>query len=150
MNLKEKLEYRSIPEPNTGCILWTGCSDKDGYGIIGIKKNYFRAHRVSYSLSYGEIPNGLFVCHKCDTPSCINPNHLYLGTNSDNQKDVVKRKRSKRWLFNIQTHCIRGHEFTVENTVERKLKKSGGRNITCRICHRLRDSKYRKRLRGIR
>lgn len=79
-----------LPEPNSGCWLWTSGWDTDGYGLLTGNK---KAHRVSYEIHLGPIPPGMCVCHKCDTPACVNPAHLFLGTNQDNTKDRVTKGR---------------------------------------------------------
>jgi hypothetical protein len=78
-----------IPEPNSGCFLWTGYYCKDGYGRIYDR----RAHRLAYKVFVGEIPRGMCICHKCDVPCCVNPDHLFIGTNSDNSADMSKKGR---------------------------------------------------------
>lgn len=77
------------------CWLWIGKRDENGYGRFGnfLEKKQERAHRVSYFLFKGEISNGLHVCHSCDNPSCVNPNHLWIGTNDDNIRDRHKKGR---------------------------------------------------------
>lgn len=92
--LGESLRRMSIPEPNSGCWLWTGYCNKDGYGRITIDATTRYAHRVSWFLQNGEIPNGAFVCHRCDTPACVNPDHLFLGTHQDNMDDKVAKGRA--------------------------------------------------------
>lgn len=85
---------RFTPEPNTGCWLWCGPPDKDGYGRITLFNKTLKAHRVSFIIHNKDenIDNHL-ICHKCDTRSCVNPSHLYKGTYSDNIKDRDFRKR---------------------------------------------------------
>ncbi len=82
-----------IPEPNSGCWLWLGtlCC---GYGLIMVDGTRWRAHRYSWTLHNGPIPDGLFVCHRCDIRECVNPSHLFLGTCDDNLKDMVRKGRS--------------------------------------------------------
>lgn len=92
---KEKFESKFIPEPNTGCWLWLGASDKNGRGKLTINRKNFNAHRISYEIYKGKIKSGLFVCHSCDTPACVNPEHLWLGTQKDNMRDMGDKKRSK-------------------------------------------------------
>ncbi len=82
-----------IPEPNTGCWLWLGLLNPSGYGKFYIKPKYRGAHRVMWEQHNGEIPEGIFVLHRCDTPSCVNPSHLFLGTNKDNLLDASRKGR---------------------------------------------------------
>lgn len=87
-------EDRYIPEPMSGCWLWLGAWDKDGYGKATTPdRRYIRAHRWSYERSNGPIPLRLSVLHRCDTPSCVNPKHLFVGTQRDNATDMVKKGR---------------------------------------------------------
>lgn len=85
-----------MQEPNSGCWLWLAALSAYRYGCIGAGKNYQMtpAHRVSWQLFRGEIPVGLNVLHKCDTPVCVNPDHLFLGTQEDNVHDMENKKRA--------------------------------------------------------
>lgn len=81
------------PEPNSGCWLWTASSSAQGYGHFQVNGRLCRAHRVSWELHNGKIPDGMWVLHKCDNPGCVNPDHLFLGTNVDNVADMVAKGR---------------------------------------------------------
>lgn len=115
LNINERLSKNIIPEPNTGCMLWVGGSDKDGYGKIFWNKRHRRTHQVVYELKNGSIPKGHIIQHTCDTPSCCKLEHLKLGTWLSNMQDKVKKGRLRNQYMNA-THCIYGHEFNDKNT----------------------------------
>lgn len=78
----------------SGCWIWMSCSTR-GYGVTAVNKRPIRAHRWAWKLFVGEIPDGLFVCHRCDVPTCCNPAHLFLGTALDNNRDSWSKGRRK-------------------------------------------------------
>lgn len=97
-SLWDRFHDKFVPDPNSGCWLWTGAVKELGYGVIGLghrEDGTAKAHRVAYQLYKGDIPQGMNVLHSCDLPCCVNPAHLRLGTLSDNSRDCVSRGRHK-------------------------------------------------------
>lgn len=82
------------PHPK-GCWLWTGSKNRQGYGETMFRKRHLRANRVAYELANGPIPEGLMVLHSCDNPPCVNPDHLFLGTGTDNMQDCIRKGRTR-------------------------------------------------------
>src|SRR3990167_7548460 len=94
-SLLERFEKKYIPVPESGCWLWTGSTFFGGYGQIWDSERKVKegAHRVSWKLHKGPILDGFYVLHRCDVPCCVNPDHLFLGTLTDNQNDCVRKGR---------------------------------------------------------
>lgn len=86
--------FWSQVDKSGNCWLWVGLKNVGGYGRIRVDGQQTTAHRFSYELHYGPIPDGMLVCHKCDTPACVNPSHLFLGTNLDNIQDRTQKGRT--------------------------------------------------------
>lgn len=120
--IEQRFQKYIIPEPNSGCWLWCGSSYKFGYGrLYGKKKTIYKAHRVSWEIYKGPIPEGLNVLHKCDTPSCVNPRHLFLGTQIENIHDCDRKGRNKGIFTEEQIKAIRS-----DNRKQREIAQEYG------------------------
>jgi len=127
-SLKEYFEDKFIPEPNSGCWLWLGALDHDGYGSFYVKRNVEpKAHRFSYELYCEPIPENLSVLHKCDNPCCVNPDHLFVGTQDDNMKDMKNKGRHRNPEINgLKLHpekAARGEKVNTAKLTEKDCYK---------------------------
>lgn len=118
----ERFESRFVK--GDGCWNWTAQKGSGGYGLFCFEGRQQGAHRVSYQLYVGEIPEGMHVCHRCDNQSCVNPSHLFVGTASDNAHD---RDNKKRCPFGEKHYRAKLTENQVKSI--RKMWSSGSRNI---------------------
>lgn len=136
-DLMERLEFFSVPEPNTGCLLWLASCDQDGYGKLSIDGRTRRAHRVAYELAFGPVPPGLQLDHRaCSTPCCINPLHLEAVTQWVNGR----RSGSPSAVNARKTHCNHGHPLSGANL---RVDSDGCRR--CRVCVAEKDRAYCRR-----
>lgn len=109
--IQERFEEKY--EKSDGCWNWTAHKNSDGYGTFRISDRHQYAHRIAYQLYVGEIPAGLCVCHRCDNPSCVRPEHLFLGTFADNAHDCMSKGRwkdqsgEKHWRTKLTTEQVR-------------------------------------------
>jgi len=113
--IEEKLQ-QYIPITESGCHIWLGGVDKDGYGKIQNNKKHLRAHRVSYEFYVGIIPEGMLVRHTCDIPSCINPTHLLVGTPRDNSQDSLQRLRNYVGIKNARAILTEEQVSEIKNS----------------------------------
>lgn len=118
---------------DAGCWKWTGLINRAGYGYLSFGRRKHMAHRFVYEQLVGPIPDGMILCHKCDNPPCVNPEHLFLGTDAMNAKDKSAKGRHPR---NKATTCKHGHVYTPETMYYAIDKRTGRRFRRCRLCSR--------------
>jgi len=129
-SLADRLADRSVPEPNSGCVLWLGAVDSCGYGHMSWLARVSRVHRLAWMARYGAIPDGMGVLHRCDQPSCLNVSHLFLGDHRTNMRDMVAKGRCGINPKAAATHCKRGHLFDAAS-----MRRRGGEpRRECNIC----------------
>jgi len=139
ISLRDRLLSKAVINWETGCWEWTANRDPRGYGRITVAdsqgKRPLRAHRVSYELACGPIPEGLVIDHLCRVRHCVNPAHLEPVTAREN----MLRGLAARAVGEAATHCPKGHEYTPENTRTYLSGPQKGRR-KCRICIRAQDA----------
>ena len=131
---EKQIFYQKVnPNPNeNGCIEWIGTRDKNGYGHVTISGRGYLAHRLACHLAGVKIGR-LYVCHKCDNPPCVNPSHLFIGTLSDNSKDMVIKRR--HYTFNQPEKTLVGKQRWNARLDEDKvfqIREMRARGSTCR------------------
>lgn len=94
--LLDRIESKYEAVTESGCWIWTASVNKAGYGQISMPGRPMLAHRVCWEFYKGPIPNGKFICHKCDTPGCINPDHMFVGDHRDNMQDMRNKGRAPK------------------------------------------------------
>lgn len=131
--IKERFETKYWIDTQTDCWIWDGCSLPSGYGMLGMKDTDGKwrpkyAHRISYELFNADIPDGLSVCHRCDNPRCVNPDHLFLGTTEDNAQDMVKKGRSTKGTRNPQAKLDYSSVSSIrqDNRTQQQIADSWG------------------------
>jgi hypothetical protein len=105
--LLDRFNEKWMPEPNSGCWLWLGATNADGYGRINTGGFIENAHRASWMLYRSAVPLGLHVLHRCDVPGCVNPQHLFLGDNDANVADKTAKGRAAKKLSQEDVAAIK-------------------------------------------
>lgn len=127
----------------SGCVEWMAARLPTGYGKAWLPGKLWNAHRLFYTAFVGVIPPGMVVCHRCDNPACVRPDHLFAGSQSQNLQDSKAKGRFSNMARGApnkaKTHCKYGHPFSGENLY---IHPNGARR--CVTCRRLRDASLQK------
>ena len=124
---RDFLDENQVNNPD-GCWLWTGGTDRQGYAKVAIDGRKGLGHRIAYERLVEPIPAGLMACHTCDNPSCCNPRHIKLGTNTDNQRDAARKNRYARSMVDPEEmieFCESNWPPADENHFERCMQQTG-------------------------
>lgn len=155
-SILDRMFWSKIAKTAT-CWEWTGASNTQGYGYCSTQRITILAHRFSWEIHNGRaIPPGMVICHKCDNPWCVNPEHLFLGTAADNIADMLQKREARRggstpapknpWraMKTDGDSCWRGHAFTADNT----YTDPKGAKI-CRTCSRENKRRWKRDKRAL-
>lgn len=135
---EDRLNARTVKQDD-GCWVFIGAAQPTGHvQFHGNNGKAVYVHRFAWELAFGPIPEGMCVLHRCDNPPCVNPEHLWIGTKADNNRDRASKGRSF-----MRDVCLKGHAYSDENT---SYKPDGSRR--CLTCHREQQRRYMARIRS--
>ena len=145
VSLENKILKYSSPEAITGCILWFGSTSR-GYPRISLKNKEYRVSRYLYEKTHGNCINDLNVCHTCDNPLCVNPDHFFLGTHADNQQDKFDKNRQAKGATHGCSKLNNEQAMMAKFTTIKPTVLAKEFNCSATIIRQIRQGKYWKHL----
>jgi hypothetical protein len=133
---KTRIAMLCVRDPATACWIWTASKNNQGYGRIRFQEKEYLAHRLSYIAHIGDLLDSDCVCHRCDTPLCVNPSHLFIGTHKSNAEDKVKKRRHPRHSADT---CLHGHPY-ADGSYYIYTRPDGRKLRRCRACLKAQNS----------
>ena len=157
MDLAERL-WSDVEKTDGGCWEWMGSRLPKGYGNLTFQRRHLYAHRAAWEVTYGPIPEGMWVCHKCDNPPCTNPDHLFLGTVLENTRDMIAKGRARLEAGPDSVRkvgpegtawCGDHHEYLPVDRFTRSAFRWNGLMNICRDCHAAHERERRRYRKGL-
>ncbi len=140
--LLERMDRMYTCNLETGCWDWMAWRDRKGYGGINISGRCRSAHRSYYEAKVGTIPDGKFLCHHCDNPGCVNPTHMFIGTNLDNVRDMHKKGRGAVQVPRLSSGDVKTIKRDASGLTQAQLAVRYG--VSSTIISRVLNNKYRR------
>ena len=145
--LSEKIEKHTVRIPESGCWIWMKSLNSGGYGNTTLGRNSsILAHRASYEEKYGKIPNGVLALHSCDIKSCVNPDHIFLGTQQDNMTDKVMKNRQANGEKHGMSKLTREQAFEAKFGTEKPSLLAKKFGCSAVMIRQIRSGMYWKHL----
>lgn len=145
--MSKKIEDSSVKIPESGCWIWMKSLNHRGYGKTGLGRGTnISAHRASYEEKYGPIPNGMMALHCCDVPSCVNPDHIFLGSQQDNMTDKVAKMRQAVGEFHGMSKLTEQQAMRAKFGSEKPTELAKEFGCSAVIIRQIRQGKYWKYL----
>lgn len=144
--LFEKIEKFTIRIPESGCWIWMSTIEKSGYGRVCAGKKPFFAHRVSYEQKYGVIPNGMMALHHCDVRCCVNPDHIFIGTQKDNMTDKVRKNRQAKGINHGNAKLTEDQVREIKYSSETSIKLAAKFNYSASMIREIKNGNLWKHL----